>query len=161
DEFQVDGWGRKIAYAVWTPITSSNTFQTYGVNLNCGGITVKNAGGGTRTLGALYSLISYGPDGHGAYLTSGSRFFSRSTDAGQWTNCHCNATADTGYSANYVLKDSTSTFDDVVRFKERWQLMNSADTYKTSGTATQCGTGGTTCNLPWGGTMIQGAAAIN
>jgi hypothetical protein len=140
-------------------MTSANTFQTYGVNLNCGGITVTNAGGGNRSTGALYSLISYGPDGHGAYLATGSRFFAGSTDAGQWTNCHCNATADTGYAASYVLKDQTSTFDDIVRFKERWQLMSTADKYQTTGTAAACGSG--TCALPWSGTMAQGAAAIN
>jgi hypothetical protein len=162
DEFQVDGWGRRFAYAVWAPMTSANTFQTYGVNLNCGGISIKNAGGGNRTTSGLYALISYGPDGHGAYPVTGgtTRINAGSSDANQLTNCHCSSSgSDTTYSANYVLKDQTATFDDIVRFRERFQLMSTADKYQTTGTAAACGSG--TCTLPWGGTMAQGAAAIN
>jgi prepilin-type N-terminal cleavage/methylation domain-containing protein len=142
DEFQVDGWGRKFSYAVWTPATTTNAFLTYGLNPSCGAITVSNAGGGYRTQSGVYMLISYGPDGHGGYLKSGTRYFMGSDNAAEQTNCHCNTTADTGtYLAQYVEQDPTQTlstdplsvFDDIVRFKERWQMQNAYDTYNPNG----------------------------
>jgi prepilin-type N-terminal cleavage/methylation domain-containing protein len=144
DEFQVDGWGRKFAYAVWTPATGTNAFLTYGLNPTCGAITVSNAGGGYRTQAGVYMLISYGPDGHGGYLKSGTRYFMGSDNTAEQTNCHCNTTADTGtYLAQYVEQDPTQTtstdplsvFDDIVRFKERWQMQNAYDTYNPNGAA--------------------------
>lgn len=141
DEFQFDGWGRKFGYAVWTPFTGINAFVNYGVTPNCGGITVENAGHGYRSTAGAYALISYGPDGHGGYTKGGSRYFMKSDNGDEWTNCHCNATADTGYTATYVEEeptqsnsaDSLSVFDDIVRFKERWQMQDAYDTYRPAG----------------------------
>jgi prepilin-type N-terminal cleavage/methylation domain-containing protein len=144
DEFQWDGWDRKFAYAVWTPLTATNAFITYGVNPNCGAITVENAGHGYRTAAGAYALISYGPDGHGGYLKSGtSRMNSGSDNADELTNCHCtsNLVGNPAYAATYVEQDVTqanpndplSVFDDIVRFKDRWQLQNAYDTYVPNG----------------------------
>lgn len=142
DEFQFDGWGRKFAYAVWTPLTSTDAFITYGVSPNCGAIAVENAGHGYRTTDGAYALVSYGPNGHGGYLENGQRYFMGSDNADEWTNCHCNASADTSnYAATYVEQDATQTnpndpnsaFDDIVRFKDRWQMQNAYDTYVPNG----------------------------
>ncbi len=141
DEFQIDGWGRKFGYAVWTPLTGLNAFLSYGVNPNCGAITVENAGHGNRSTLGAYALISYGPNGHGGYTKSGSRYFMGSDNADEWTNCHCSASADTGYAATYVAEDPTqssasdplSVYDDIVRYKERWQMQNAYDTYASTG----------------------------
>ena len=139
DQFQFDAWGRKFSYAVWTPMTNLNAFVTYGIAQNCGGITVENAGHGYRSKSGAYALISYGADGHGGYLQSGARYSAGATDSDEQTDCHCNSSAtDTGYTATYVQKDmtwtsATSTFDDYVRFKERWQMQNDYDAYVPSG----------------------------
>jgi hypothetical protein len=140
DEFQFDGWGRKIMYAVWTPLTNINAFITQDVTGNCGAIIVENAGHGKRTTQGAYALVSYGPDGHGGYAKSGQRYFMGSDNADEWTNCHCNATSDTNnYTATYVEKEATgdsadnkNSFDDYIRFKERWQMQNAYDGFEPS-----------------------------
>ena len=126
DEFAVDGWGRKIAYAVWAPITGTSAFVNYGIYSNCGAINVHDAAATTRTTLADYVLLSYGANGHGGYLPNGTRMNAGSLDADEQTNCHCSATAsNNAYSATYVQKDVTVdtagnslyTFDDIVRFR--------------------------------------------
>ena len=153
DEYQVDGWGRKFAYAVWTPLTAkaSSTiitapFLTYGIAQNCGGITVENAGHGYRSQTADYALVSYGPDGHGGYTKSGTRYNvgSSMTNVDEIANAHySNTGSDTGlYAATYVEKDYGSytgdsdtvhPFGHTVRFKERWQMQDAYDTYHPNG----------------------------
>ncbi len=150
DEFQFDGWGRKIAYAVAAQMTAKATttadsriaaaaFVSYGAAANCGAITVQNGGGNNRTQVADYVLLSYGPDGHGGYLKSGAQSFMGSDNSGEQANCHCTATAanNASYTATYIQEDpfqTTSTdalsaFDDIVRYKERWQMQNDYDKY--------------------------------
>ena len=141
DEYQFDGWGRRFAYGVAAPMTGTNAFVNYGLYANCGAISVKNAGGNNRTQVADYVLLSYGPNGHGGHLKSGTRYFMKSDNAAEQTNCHCNTSADTGYAATYVQQDPTQTssadslsvFDDIVRYKERWQMQNAYDTYHPAG----------------------------
>ena len=139
DEFQVDGWGRKFAYAVWTPMTGVGSFITYGVALNCGGITVKNAGGVNRSKAAVYALIAYGPDGYGGYTQSGTLYSTTTTNADEETNAIHHyypmfPFTPFPYTATYVQHDWTQSptdaknvFDDQVRFRERWQLQDDYD----------------------------------
>jgi prepilin-type N-terminal cleavage/methylation domain-containing protein len=142
DEFATDAWGRKIAYGVWDKLTGTDAFSSYQIAQNCGGITVKDAGGGTRTSKGDYVLVSYGPDGHGGYLpASGTRMNAASVNTNTQTNCHCDASAaNTAYAASYVQMDATQNaansldkFDDLVRDKERWQLQTSDDVYASGG----------------------------
>lgn len=152
ESFMYDAWGYKFAYAVWAPDTAEGAFLNYGINPSCGAITVNDASGSHRTTSAVYALLSFGPDGHGSYLKSGTRYFSGSDNgnggaspqppvgASEWTDCHCNATTDTGYLATYVQKvwtqdpnDSKDTFDDTVRFKMRWQMADKHDFFAAVG----------------------------
>jgi prepilin-type N-terminal cleavage/methylation domain-containing protein len=145
EEFMYDGWGRKFAYAVNYNATAANAMLGESLSDMCG-ISLTNAGGaaGARSnKGAIYALVSYGPDGHGGYLRSGSRNNAGSTNTDELTNCHCNTAtaAETTYAANYVEKDptldpnsSTDQFGDYVRFSERWQMATADDFYTTNGT---------------------------
>ncbi len=137
DEFMYDGWGRKFAYAVWAPFTGTGAFTNYGLYANCGAITVNNAAAANRSIRAAYVLVSYGPNGHGGYLGSTQQFSAGSTNSSEQTNCHCNSSAvNQAYTATYIQKDptlnpasTTDSFDDIVRYKERWQLQSMDDQY--------------------------------
>jgi len=121
-EYMYDGWKHHIAYAVNAAATGINAMQEEGA-ADVGKIVVNDAGGGQRSNSALYALISFGADGHGGFLSGGARYSSGSSDADTLTNCHCTNAAVAGtYNALYVQKDLTQSFDDVVRFKERWQM---------------------------------------
>ena len=148
DEFQVDGWGHKFAYAAWVPLTAKATsitspagFMVYGINPCCGGITVENAGHGYRTQEGAYALLSYGPDGHGSYLKSGTRYNAGVSNADEDTNAHYNSSGvNTTYAATYVQKDisldasdASHPFQHIVRFKDRWQMQNDYDRYNPAG----------------------------
>jgi len=135
DEFMFDGWGRKITYSVWAPMTGMRAFYNYGVNFNCGMITTRDASGGIRSSQGIYVLLSEGKNGHGGYTVQGTKNSNGSVNTDERTNCHCDgAAADTGYAATYVMKDATESptntldqFDDLLRFKERWQMQSAAD----------------------------------
>lgn len=132
DDFMYDGWGRKFVYAVDANATDYQSFQSMGIDSNCS-ITVNDASGNARTTGAMYVLASLGPNGHGGYTKAGARNNAGVTNTDEQTNCHCNASgASTGYSATYVQEDPVLTgavgqFDDIVRYKMRWQMLNRDD----------------------------------
>jgi prepilin-type N-terminal cleavage/methylation domain-containing protein len=141
-DFMYDGWGRKFAYAVNYKVTATNAMLSQSLTDMCG-ISLTDAGGaaGARSnKGAIYTLLSYGPDGHGGFLKSGTRQNAGSTNTDEQTNCHCDSTATaTTYAASYVQKDATQNpatytdrFDDIVRFKERWQMFTFDDGYMTA-----------------------------
>jgi len=153
DEFMYDGWGEKIGYAVTTTMTGTNAFLNYGDGANCGLLTVYGPGGASggiiRSSNAAYVLISYGPNGHGGFFSNNpvTRVNASSNNADEWMNCHCGSTgADTGYHGTYVQQDPTVTtshagdytynFDDIVRYKERWEMHNYGDEVNTGGNLT-------------------------
>jgi prepilin-type N-terminal cleavage/methylation domain-containing protein len=134
EEFMYDGWGRKFAYVVDERVTGLDAFISMKVSDSCS-LKVKDAAGSYRTTGAIYALVSFGPDGHGGYDRNGNRVSAGSTNADEQQNCHCNVVAAAGTFDNvFVEKDATAnsatatdTFDDVVRFKERWQMQSGDD----------------------------------
>jgi len=132
-EYLYDGWGRKFAYAVDTNMTYQGAFDATPITDQCG-ITVNDASGNPRSSGAVYALISFGPAGHGGFLAGGTRMNAGLTATDVLTNCHCNSSGSaTAYNATYVEKDpmgvpgSLTAFDNIVDFKERWQLTNYDD----------------------------------
>jgi type II secretory pathway pseudopilin PulG len=140
DEFMYDGWGRRINYAVTVGATDYDAFSVIMPNETCG-ISVLDAADTARTSGAIYTLVSYGPNGHGAYLPNGTQMISGSTNASEAKNCHCDSAGVTAtYLATYVQKSPTGdtavsadVYDDLVRYKDRWQLENYDDTYNYTG----------------------------
>lgn len=129
DSFMYDGWGRKIVYTVDKNTTYENAFEAIGTDEYCelqiedttGALLTGNS---SYTGGAAYVLLSYGENGHGAYTQNGIINSSGSTNADELQNCRCNSSgvAVGGLNPRFVQQDQSSTFDDIVRFKEPWQL---------------------------------------
>ena len=163
EEFMYDAWGSRFVYAVNMRVTGLQSMLGQSLNESCG-ITVNDASGNSRTQpspwGAgtyppaqgMYVLMSYGPNGHGGFIKgnvystdTALRDSSGSTDADELTNCHCDSTAApltpsaTAFTAAYVQKSPNTTFDDIVRFKDRWQMMTPGDSASKGGPACQKG----------------------
>lgn len=133
EEFAYDGWERKINYAVALRYTEIEAFEVYDIYEACSLITVDNAAGTTRSTKAAYVLESAGANGHGAFTKQGTRYSSGSTNANELINCKCtNGGVFSGpYTPTYVqdalFQAGNNSFDDLVRFKERWQLQSDDD----------------------------------
>ena len=105
---------------------------------NCGAITVENAGGSNRTQVAAYVLLSYGPDGHGGYTKSGTHYKCRLGQCRRENQRPLHQPgADNGFTPPPMCTRVTQTspaiprrFDDIVRYKERWQMQDAYDTYQ-------------------------------
>ena len=139
-DFMYDGWGNRLDYAVKVDMTYPGSFTGTPVGALCGGITVSTGpgypAGTTLSSNALYVLASHGANGHGAYTKNGVIVNASSSNSDEQTNCHCNSSAAvTTYTATYVqeapVTQDTSNpllnFDDVVVFRERWQLQAAGD----------------------------------
>lgn len=143
NEFMFDGWGRRIAYVVDRAVTAKDAFVTIAPRETCRIAVGDEYGTTERTSGAVYALISYGPNGHGGYTNGTTRMNAGSTNTDEKINCHCTAAGtDDSFGANYVQKevtenpsDSTDKFDDIVRFKLRWHMQTLDDGYNFSGYA--------------------------
>lgn len=138
DDQAIDGWGRRFTYVIDYRLANNTTTNgTCSGNSNCfqattnGSITVNDASGTARTTQAVYVLISHGKNGHGAYLRNGSatRLDNDSTDTDEQQNSMYdqNGVNITPYNDTFVQKTSTTTFDDVVRYKLRWQVVDGTD----------------------------------
>ncbi len=134
DDFMYDAWGRRLRYAVDPAYTVSNSLPASVHSLcsvtSASAITVNDASGNPRTTAGMYAIVSHGANGHGGYTSNGTVMNAGSVNANEQTNCHCNASATaTTYSPTYVEKyptiDSSNAldnFDDIVTFKEPWQI---------------------------------------
>jgi len=143
DDYMYDGWGRRFRYAVDPSATIAGSIPS--MTLSCSPITINDSTGAVRSAAAIYALISHGANGHGAYTSHGVALNAGSVNQGEQTNCHCDnngvsqsypltsfqpsgtATGFTGVT--YVEKVPTldpsnalDNFDDIVTFKESWQL---------------------------------------
>ena len=84
-----DGWGHKFRYAV-SPIYTGAAISSS--SACTGSIAVNDASGSARSSQAIYTLVSHGANGHGAYTSSGQVVNAGSTNADEQTNCHCDST---------------------------------------------------------------------
>jgi prepilin-type N-terminal cleavage/methylation domain-containing protein len=142
NDFMYDGWGNRFRYAVDISMTALGAFPAMSLTCAYGAVTVKDVNGTARSAAALYALISHGANGHGAYTQKGVTLNAGSVNANEQTNCHCNSSgAATTYAPVYVQADfsvdsgnALDNFDDLVTYKERWQMRTDWDT------ATRCPT---------------------
>ena len=130
DDSLIDGWGNRIRYAVDIRFANnrvSNTDCNGIASTDCfqyapsGIITVLDAAGGNRTTEAVYVIMSHGKNGYGAFTYYGSNTplaFPTSADSDEQKN--------SGDEAIFVQKSPDNTFDDMVRYKPKWQLVNDA-----------------------------------
>jgi prepilin-type N-terminal cleavage/methylation domain-containing protein len=145
DEMALDGWGRRISYSVMTAMTSENGFIAVNGREACGmDVLASSALTNIRSDNrAAYTLISSGANGHGAYDPSGTVLFTGSTNAAEHLNCRCNATAQVTSLTGSVMQEysqslssATNVYDDIVRYKERWQLSSQTDDVSIASTRT-------------------------
>jgi prepilin-type N-terminal cleavage/methylation domain-containing protein len=137
NDFMYDGWGNHIRYAVNMDMTGLDAFALILPPSVCAALTVNDVNGVARSTGAIYALISQGPNGHGAYSKNGKIISTGSVNANEQKNCHCNSSGTlTTYGASgwvtYVQADpsldpsnSLDSFDDIVMYKEYWQTQSS------------------------------------
>jgi hypothetical protein len=133
DDFAFDGWGHRIDYAVDVDFTADDAFSTIAASDATARMTVKDSSAGTdKTTAAAYVLISFGPDGHGAFPrgASATPISSGSTNTDEQNNCDCdNSAGVTGLDGVFVQKEPTrnpsdlsDVFDDMVLYATRSDL---------------------------------------
>ncbi len=135
NDYMYDGWGNHFRYAVDASLTIAGSFVHVPTGAICGPITVKDASGAARTSGAVYALISHGANGHGAYTLNGVAYNASSANASEQKNCHCDSSAAVAAYDNVYIQmsptvdssDALNSFDDIVTYKERWQMATAWD----------------------------------
>jgi prepilin-type N-terminal cleavage/methylation domain-containing protein len=129
-DMMLDGWGNKFRYAVDISMTATGAFASVNIGCTNGAITVNDASGNPRTTAAIYALVSSGASAHGAFGKGSAVTNTGSVNTNELTNCHCtSAVATTTYAPTYVQSQPTldptnplNGFDDLVSYRERWQL---------------------------------------
>lgn len=133
DDMAFDGWGRRLRYAVGTAYTLDNAFTTKVITATTGGLTVKNADNTDLTTNAVYVVVSYGENGHGARGgATGTLINANSSNGEELLNCKCNTSGayDSGVNGITFVQnevkpnpdDITDKFDDIVVFATRAQM---------------------------------------
>jgi prepilin-type N-terminal cleavage/methylation domain-containing protein len=120
-EFMLDGWGNKFTYAVSKAFTSDGTTTYSFRNTNMGLIKIRDAAGVNRTDRTVMVLVSHGPNGFGAWSSKGTRN-TASSNSDELENSELAV----AWDEIFVEKEVTSNFDDIVRYKMKWQLVRDA-----------------------------------
>jgi type II secretory pathway pseudopilin PulG len=104
DDFAIDGWGRRIMYAVDATATAPSLTTRIALpdTASTARIVIANLSGTVKSSYALYTLISYGTNGHGGFARVGSTVAitplltpppvnSGSTNEAELVNCSCDS----------------------------------------------------------------------
>ena len=143
DDMAYDPWGRAFTYAIDARMTGNGAYTTYPIgDATIGNLTVQTRDAVADTLSdittnAILVVMTHGPNGHGAYLPSGGRYSSGSTNADEQENCNCTLTAavDTGQEdESFVtalqssgLGGGVDNYDDTLRYYLRNSFVASGD----------------------------------
>lgn len=124
DDFALDGWKRRIAYITDKRLTNTPAIDAAENFTNQATVAgdIVDAAGIKFTVDAHYILVSYGINGYGAWNKNGGSQQTTSSDTSEQDNYFIGATG-TVPNTNYVQKQQTGTFDDIVRYKTRVQLI--------------------------------------
>ncbi len=134
DSYAIDPWGGYFVYVTDLGATSTTTFTPNKITdtSTLGVITVLDELGGTRTAVAIAVLISFGPNGHGAYQVGGVRKLVSSTNDHEGQNCYCtpypggvfDIATFYQHPATTSPNDALDSFDDIVRYYTRGQFLS-------------------------------------
>lgn len=135
DNYAYDPWGGRFLYVIDVRARNTTTFATTRLtSTGLGSITVKDATGGNRTTAAAALVLSFGPNGHGAYQAGGTQKFVSSSNTHEQENCGCDDVAPTSFNPTFYMHpattsstDVTNSFDDIVRYYTRAQLNSATD----------------------------------
>ena len=132
DEYVVDGWGHKFQYRAATtalPFFSTAPLDSSHVSSGESNIPKGMYVNPARSIAATYVLLSHGMNGYGAYNEDGTQ--NSYTGASSEEEAHILFTAFGGSSVGYYYQqeEKSDGFDDIVRFKERWQMQVPEDAY--------------------------------
>jgi prepilin-type N-terminal cleavage/methylation domain-containing protein len=130
-EFMLDGWGNKIIYVVsncfipsgaacpaYYPSVTVRTME----GCNMGFLEVRDATAAARTNAAAYVLYSAGSNEYGAYAGEGTSRYSAPPGANTNETTNYNGVS----NGIFVQQEHTSTYDDIVRYKMKWQIIREA-----------------------------------
>ncbi len=148
-DMMLDGWGNRFVYALpkaMCGVVNYGVIVTpyYFENQNMGLVTILDASGATRTNSAAYVLLSNGSNGYGAWPKNGGVASSiGSASANEIENSHSGGT----WNAIFVSSEPSSTFDDIVHYKMKWQIVREAGSVISNAACTTAHTIITTADL--------------
>lgn len=141
NDYTFDGWNNRLFYAVQGAFASCNTAGA--INNATPQIKILTGSGGTTISNQVaYVIVSTGPDGYGSYLRNADRNTVAATDgpntnqnpnpnntsSDEWLNLVCNPNTST-CTSTFVAHPPTSNFDDIVVYKERYQVAMECNAY--------------------------------
>lgn len=123
DDFMFDGWNRRIGYSI------DNNFSNpeYYLSSHHGSIKIIGGNNQVKTNNAIMVLISHGKNGYCAWSHYGeAQIHNSSTNDDKRINCSNYLTGNYTFIQKSFSKqdplDELSYFDDIVRYKMRWQF---------------------------------------
>ena len=146
-EYVADAWGNKFVYSMSLSMAGIVSSATYGTpstkytleTTNMGLINIVDSNSVSRSNNAAYVLMSVGDNGYGGYQKSSStRNATTPTDANELINYNglCGSTSVNTGCGKFAALEQTSTYDDIVRYRQKWQIVKDAGAVLSNSTCT-------------------------
>lgn len=143
DEYAFDAWGRRITYVMAEYCRDKYMFERgpldesgYQDNIPIGKcdsmFTIRDASGAVKTTEAILVLVSHGKNGHGAFKYTGGtsrvNYYNGATvDPDELLNGRLTSAGEFIQNDGiYVQKSRTLSFDDIVRYRTRVQIIKNS-----------------------------------
>lgn len=137
DDYAFDGWDRRFTYVVdyrftnnisTNPVTCTETGEICLRFTPTGSITINDASALPVTSEAVYAIISHGRNGLGAWpYNGGTTRLAAPTDTDELNNAQGGGGSYGAFDTTFVQKATTSTYDDIVTYKTKSQLLVDAN----------------------------------
>lgn len=118
-ETGIDGWGRRMTYAVSEKMTTVNGFS----NTELGDIYVRDSNGNSVVSpdgSSVYVVTSHGPNGTGGYTAEGIQHGACNTATLEGENCDDDATFT--YTPLYSAANNARRFDDILGYATKSRI---------------------------------------